>query len=160
MSTTDLQKTDELVNVADLSVRVSSQLRLWPKRQTIEDIDCFRFAVKFLQEVLDGGKFIESKTSSAGVSTLEPLTWTADLRFGSTVGEPEKCVDYEQLLNFVEKLKSTVQRVLESKEVETEDLSAAADFFRSLGKFLGVKADEALRIPTQRFIMAGDRYSY
>ena len=142
MSTVDLQKTDELVNAADMSVRVSSQLRLWSKRHSIADTECCQLAISFLQQVLDGGKFIESKTSSSGVSTLEPLTWTADLRFGSSFVDSDKRFDYEQLLVFVEQVKKTVQSVLDSKEVSLDELSTAADFF------------------SQRYFMAGDRYSF
>ena len=160
MSTIDLQKTDELVNAADMSVRVSSQLRLWSKRRSIEDGECCQLAILFLQQVLDGGKFIESKTSSSGVSSLEPLTWAADLRFGSFAGDSKKRVDYEQLLVFVERIKNTVQSVLDSTEVNPGDLSIAVDFFCGLGKQLGIKADQALRAPSQRYFMAGDRYSY
>ena len=159
MTTADLQKTDELVHLADMSVRVSSQLRLWEKRKSISDTNCFKFAVSFLQQVLDGGKFIESKTSSSGVSSLEPLTWTADLRFRKTSIDQEQTIDYEQLLVFVENIKKTVESVFASKSVDADELGVAAEFFRGLGKHLGIKADEALRTPSKRMFMTGDRYS-
>jgi hypothetical protein len=159
MTTADLQKTDELVHLADMSVRVSSQLRLWEKRQSISDNDCFKFAESFLQQVLDGGKFIESKTASSGVSSLEPLTWTADLRFRKTSPDQEQTIDYEQLLVFVESIKKTIESVLASKSVDPDELVVAAEFFRGLGKHLGMKADEALRTPSKRMFMTGDRYS-
>lgn len=159
MSTIDFQKTDELIHAADMSVRVSSQLRLWASRHFIEDTECCLQAIAFLKQVLDGGKFIESKTSTSGVSSLEPLTWTADLKFGATE-DSSKQVDYEQLLGFVDSLRNTVTSVLEGRGVSATELSAAAEFFAQLGKHLGVKADRALRTPSHRFFMAGDRYSH
>lgn len=162
MNTADLQKTDELVHLADMSVRVSSQLRLWEKRKSVSDHDCFVFAVSFLQQVLNGGKFIESQTSSSGVSSLEPLTWTADLRFPKSTSDQESAIDYEQLMAFVKKIKKTIENVKASSSVDTIDpgeISIAAEFFRGLGKHLGVKADQALRTPSKRLFMAGDRYS-
>jgi hypothetical protein len=159
MTTLDLQKADELVAAADMAVRVASQLRLWPIRKVIEDKECWHQGLAFLQQVLDGGKFIESKTSASGVSSLEPLTWTADLRFGSVVGDPVN-VDYKQLLSFVEEIRDTLQAVQESTSVQPSELETATNFFSDLGKQLGNKADQALQTPSQRFFMSGDRYSY
>lgn len=155
MTTLDLQKADELVAAADMAVRVASQLRLWPIRKVIEDMECWRQGLTFLQQVLDGGKFIESRTSASGVSSLEPLTWAADLRFGSPVGETVN-VDYKQLLSFVERIRETLEAVQETKQVSTTELETAVSFFSDLGRQLGIKADQALQTPSQRFFMSGD----
>ena len=160
MSTTELQRSQELTYAADMAVRVSSQLRLWLVRKTTGDKPSFEFAVDFLNQAINGGRFIESQTPTAGSSSLGPLTWSADLYFGSMLPNTEDNVDYAKLIEFVSRVKSTVESVFnESGIVDKHDVDSAADFFRGLGKHLGSLADGAIQAPLKGMFMTGDRYS-
>ena len=160
MSTTELQRSQELTHAADMAVRVSSQLRLWLVRKETSDKASFEFAVDFLEQAINGGRFIESQAPTSGSSSLGPLTWSADLYFGSVLPDTQDDVDYGKLIEFVSQVKSTVELVLSaSGTLDEKDVSSAAEFFRGLGKYLGALADGAISAPLQRMFMTGDRYS-
>ena len=160
MTTQDLQRTDELVRAADMAVRASSQLRLWTKRRTIVDIASLDFAIQFLEEASKGGNFLRCDGGGAGISSLEPLTWTADLRFGSSAkNQEDPKIDYAELVIFVDGLRNTIRKVREGEFIDSQAVDDASSFLRQLGKHLGELADTQLRVPSSRYFLAGERYS-
>jgi len=164
MTTKDLQRIDELVHTADMAVRVASQLRLWIKRRSVSDTEAVDEGVRFLEEAVRGGKFVETGEMIAGSSSsLYPLTWAADVRFG-TVGQfastPSVSVEYTKLLEFLDGIKGTVSAVGSGKQPDLISVDAAAKFFGQLGQFLGSKADNALKSPAGGTQLLHDRFSY
>ena len=164
MTTKDLQRIDELVHSADMAVRVASQLRLWIKRHRLSDAEAVEEGVRFLDEAVCGGKFVETGEMVAGSSSsLYPLTWAADIRFGQ-VGQfaagRTKSVRYDELLNFLESIKGTLSAVASDEQTDNESVQRVATFFDELGSFLGNKADNALLTPAGGPQLLHDRFSY
>jgi len=162
MTTEDLRRIDELVHSADMAVRVASQLRLWIKRNSLGDAKALQDAVRFLDEALSGGRFVATGDVGSASSSLSPITWSADIRFGfdqPSIPNPEQ-KQYEELVDFLSSIKETISCVLEGNQVQQQSVDSAACFFSQLGKLLGGKADNALRSPAGGTQMLQDRFSY
>lgn len=163
MTTKDLKRIDELVHTADMAVRVASQLRLWIKRRSLSDQEAVDEGVRFLDEAVRGGKFVETGEMVAGSSSLYPLTWAADVQFGPVgqfVSGPPSSFKYSELLEFLERIKSTLSAVEIDEHPDDASVLTAASFFDQLGQFLGSKADNALRSPAGGTQLLHDRFSY
>ena len=108
MTTNDLQRIDELVHSADMAVRVASQLRLWLKRRSVSDKEAIAEGNRFIVEAVQGGKFVATGEVASAASSLSPLTWSADIRFGfdrpmlSNQSKPQR---YEELLQDLARLR-------------------------------------------------------
>lgn len=163
MTTNDLQRIDELVHSADMAVRVASQLRLWLKRRTVSDNDAIKEGNRFIVEAVQGGKFVATGDLASAASSLSPLTWSADVRFGfdrpiqSNHSKPQR---YEELLLFLEEVRLSLNSVNSSHPVEDTKVEKAAKFFDQLGQLLGSKADNALRSPSGGTQMLQERFSF
>jgi hypothetical protein len=162
MNTEELQRIDELVHSADMAVRVASQLRLWLKRNSLGDEDSLRQSLRFLDEAISGGKFVATGNSPSGSSSLTPLTWTADIRFGGPQQQMQRPdqKEYEELVDFLTKLRGVIQGLLEQKSSDREQVESASVFFSQLGGLLGGKADSALRIPAGGTQLFQDQFSF
>jgi hypothetical protein len=149
------------VRAADMCLRASSQLRLWQKRKTIDDQESLNFVKSFLAEAAQGGSFLNGNSGSGCVSNLEPLTWTADVQFGSAVQlQNESSIDYESLSLFIERIRNTIENLQGERNIEKGTIDHAAGFIRNLGRHLGSMADERLRMPNSSYILPGERYSF
>lgn len=147
MTTKDLQQIDELVQVADIAVRVASQLRLWLKRHELRDQESVDEGIRFLEEAARGGQFVDTGTMTAGLSSLSPLTWSADVRFGlaGPFAAASSPVNYDELVSYLKSLQKTLNAVVAGDQIDEGAIQSAATFFDQLGRFLGGKADSALR---------------
>jgi hypothetical protein len=135
MTTNDLQRIDELVHSADMAVRVASQLRLWLKRRTVSDNDAINEGSRFISEALQGGKFVATGEMASAASSLSPLTWSADIRFGfdrSMQSNHAKPQSYEDLLQFLEEVRLSLSAVSSSQPVEDTKVEKTAKFFDQL----------------------------
>ena len=163
MTTKDLQRIDELVHSADMAVRVASQLRLWIKRRRLSDKDAIEEGIRFLEEAVRGGRFVDTGEMGAGSSSLCPLNWVADIQFGFEglfVSNPSTPVKYDKLVEFLEGIRSVIIRVKEDEFPEDEEVYSASKLFDQLGQLLGSKADNALRSQSGGIQLLGDRFSY
>ena len=162
MTTNDLQQIDELVHMADVAVRVASQLRLWLKRRELRDGESVEAGIRFLDEAVRGGRFVDTGEIFAGSSSLYPLTWAADIRFGPTVpfGTSPTSVRYDDLVRYLDGLKQTLVAVATNIDVSDSAVSSATGFFDQLGRLLGGKADSALRSPAGGTQLLEDRFSF
>lgn len=163
MTTNDLQRIDELVHSADMAVRVASQLRLWLKRRTVSDKEAIAEGNRFIVEAVQGGKFVATGEVASAASSLSPLTWSADIRFGfdrpmqSNQSKPQR---YEELLQFLEEVRLSLNSVDSSQPTEDANVEKAAKFFDQLGQLLGTKADNVLRSPTGGTQMLQEHFSF
>lgn len=163
MTTKDLQQIDELVHISDMAVRVSSQLRLWIKRRSLRDRESVEEGVRFLEEAVRGGRFVDTGDAISGVSSLYPLTWSADIRFGGFLGEfasPPPKVRYDELVSYLDSLRSTLTDLLLDKQPTDESIDSTAEYFYQLGQFVGGKAGNALKSPAGGTLLLQDRFSY
>ena len=162
MTTKDLQRIDELVHVADMAVRVASQLRLWLKRGTLGDRESVDEGIRFLDEAVRGGRFVDTGEMIAGSSSLYPLTWSADIRFGSagTVSPREGSISYIELVEYLDSLKATLSAIASGEQALHDSVISAANFFDELGQFVGAKADNALRSPAGGTQILLGRFSF
>jgi hypothetical protein len=162
MSTQDLLRIDELVSASDMCLRASSQLRLLLKRGSVVDIAALERVKWFLNEVSVGSNFLTGATGAAQLTSLEPLTWAADVQFGSKTLDADKrsSSDYDSLSKFVLGIYNTISDVLDGREFDPVQIDIAASFTRNLGRYLGSIADEKFRKPSARSMVFGERYSY
>ncbi|WP_436717352.1 hypothetical protein U8335_10700 [Roseiconus lacunae] len=163
MTTEDLRRIDELVFNADMAVRVASQLRLWDKRRSIGDPEAIEEGKRFLEEALSGGRFVATGDATSDSSSLSPLTWSADVRFGfdrPVQPNPTQPQQYQELVAFLDEVRQTLLAISQSSEPKSEEVNAAAKFFSQLGQLLGCKADNALRSPSGGTQLLQERFSY
>lgn len=160
MSTQDLLRIDELVSASDVCLRASSQLRLLLKRGIVVDRIALNKVKWFLNEVSVGSKFVTGVTGASQLTSLEPLTWAADVQFGSKTldADDSSGTDYDSLNMFVRGIHDTIADVLDGRQIDSEQIADAASFTRNLGRYLGSIADEKLRKPSARSIVFGARY--
>ena len=149
MAIADRQQLSEIVDTADILVRVSSQLRLLKVGKSLRDKVAIEQAVAFLTTAIDGGQFITTGTVGGLQSTLRPLTWVADVRLGSPSPNSQKndqLARYEELVAFVRDMRSVLEGVLtDGRIVNSDQVDVAIDFFKRLGNQLGVRADQMMR---------------
>ena len=163
MTTNDLQRIDELVHSADMAVRVASQLRLWLKRRKLSDNEAIDEGNRFILEAVQGGKFVATGEMASAASSLSPLTWSADIRFGfdrPMQSNQTKTQSYDELLQFLEEVRLSLGAVKASQPIEDTNIEKAAKFFDQLGQLLGRKADNALRSPSGGTQMLQERFSF
>jgi hypothetical protein len=153
MKTKDLKRVDKLVQVADMAVRVASQLRLWRIRNCIGDRDSIDRGVQFLEEAVQGGRFIAFGEPFVGTSSLYPLTWSADVRFrryDSLSDVEHSPTNYDDLVCYLNTIKSTLITLANNDKPTDTEVDGAARFFDQLGAIVGRSADSALNHPTAR----------
>lgn len=162
MSTQDLLRIDELVSASDMCLRASSQLRLLLKRGSVVDQIALKRVKWFLNEVSVGSNFLTGATGASQLTSLEPLTWAADVQFGSRTLKTDNSSDtnYDSLSRFVLGIHDTIANVLDGREFDPVEIDCAASFIRNLGRYLGSIADEKLRKPSARSMVFGERYSF
>ena len=104
MTSGDLQRIDELVQVADVAVRIASQLRLWQKRRSLRDAEAIEAGIRFLGDAVRGGKFLDTGEIAPGSASLYPLSWSADVRLHSKsyseLQPNESQPDYDALVSY------------------------------------------------------------
>lgn len=126
----------------------------------IVDVASLDFAIHFLDEASRGGNFLRCEGGGPGISNLEPLTWTADLRFGSlSTIQGDTTIDYAGLATFVDRLSDTIKKVREGSSIDSQSVDDASSFLCQLGKYVGELADAQLRVPSSIYILAGEEYS-
>lgn len=161
MTTQDLQQIDELVHVADVAVRASSELRLWCKRHTVRDTESLAAASHFLEDAARGGRFIATGDEVAGATSIYPLTWSASVRFGGMEndGRPSEQPEYQEFAAYLDGLKKTIDTVRQGGDAPTSSVELAAKFLASLGQLLGEQADLSLQFSPHGPQFTQDRFS-
>lgn len=141
------QQLGELIDCADVAVRAASQLRILKAGQPAGDMESLTRAVKFLEAAKAGGAFMSGREQGLH-STLRPLNWAADIRYGSlSVSEDDEAteIDYEELTSFLDGIAVTASCVIDGRQPEEDDLDACISFLESLGNILSGKADRTMR---------------
>jgi hypothetical protein len=147
MATASQQQLLEIIDVADVSVRVASQLRMAKKKLPIRDPDAIQRAQEFLTAAIEGGRFISTGKADNFHSTLRPLNWAADVRFQSQSAQKpaeNPLEEYDTLVVFLQNVLETLQ-ALESADVSNGNTDNAIGFFQRLGEILGTRADQIMR---------------
>ena len=148
MMTTNQQIT-EIVELADVSVRVASQLRAVKSGRSVRDFQSLESASTFLDAAIEGGQFVFSGTAAGLQSTLSPLNWSADVRFQASSVSGSRTVnleEYERLVEFLQQVQETLEKVQQQKAVDPVQLDDPILFFQQLGKTLGTRADQKMRL--------------
>lgn len=142
--TTVHDELSEVVDLADIAVRAASQLRLLKNGRQLEDTDCLRQGIEFLERARKGGAFMSGKSAHLR-GTLRPLNWAADtyvkLRIGSR-REP----NYREVAAYLSKLSRSLKTLTRrASAADPRSLDRAVRFFEALGNLLGSTADQKLR---------------
>ncbi len=149
MAIADRQQLSEIIDVADVLVRVSSQLRLMKAGKALRDLPAIQQAIDFLSAAIEGGQFMTTGTVGGLQSTLQPLTWVADVRIGSPSAQAdqgEQIAKYQELVAFLGELRQLLEDVLNEQTIkDTVKADAAINFFKHLGGQLGIRADQLMR---------------
>ncbi len=148
MAVADRQILGELVDCADVAVRSASQLQLFKLGEPVHDQEALENAADFLEAAAGGGMFLFSGDTGGLGATLRPLNWAADVwysRGGLLSGEEANEVDYEALTEFLQEMRSTLNKVAAKEKLDSENLDKCIGFFDSLGDVLGTRADQCMR---------------
>lgn len=155
MNTIDSHYLSEVVECADVAVRTASQLRKLSKGYPIDDHEAIEMAVSFIGEARAGGVFMDVGQSLGIQASLKPLNWAADVFFKEptvAVEAPAANVDYSQLCDFLDEIRSTLERVQSTASIpDDEAIRTCIRFFESLGQILGSRADQSFRSTSSPF---------
>ena len=141
MAVADTQQLGELVECADVAVRVASQLRLLKAGKPVRDSEALASAVEFLKAAVAGGEFMSSGQSLKIQATLRPLNWAADVRVRHELSE----VDYDDLAKFLQGIRDALQEIQTKARPNDKKINSAIKFFASLGEILGIRAEQTMR---------------
>src|SRR5436309_433812 len=114
----DRQHLAELIDAADIAVRVASQLRLCKAGCELRDRVAFERSIEFLDTAIAGGEFISTGQVVGLESTLVPLTWAADVRFTApawTATESVGSDEYDELVKFLTRIRTSLQNIFDKK---------------------------------------------
>ena len=148
MMTTNQQIT-EIVELADVSVRVASQLRAVKSGRSVRDFPSLESASAFLDAAIEGGQFVFSGNAAGLQSTLSPLNWAADVRFQASSMSGNRTVnleEYERLVEYLQMVRETLEKVQQQEALDATRLEDSIQFFQQLGKTLGTRADQKMRL--------------
>lgn len=148
MILSDQQQFSEIIDVADVSVRAASQLRLLQQNRPIRDRSAIERADGFLSAAIEGGQFVSTGHVSGLLSTLRPLNWAADVKARS-FQKPNSSAElgaYDELVEFLRKIQVVLREALVDKlDLKSESANDAISFFQQLGENLGTIVDQRSR---------------
>lgn len=139
-------KLETLVDLSDVAIRMSSQLRRLhkgDKAALVQDRTCIEAAVGFLETAVDGGAFFSGRSHHFG-QTLEPLNWATDVYVQSSRPHSAQ-VDYTEATTYFESLLSTLKQLHSGEVPDSQAMADAESFFESLAELLSQAADTAIR---------------
>lgn len=147
MAVPNKQQLIEIIHVADISVRVASQLRLARQGHKLLDHEALENANEFLEAAISGGRFMSTGLTGGLQSSLRPLNWAADVRFSSPAAgtAPMDPKQYDELVRFLTDVKSDLALAMSGDALKQQDLDNAITFFTVLGENLGTRADQRMR---------------
>lgn len=149
MMLTDQQQFSEIIDIADVSVRAASQLRLLQQNRPLRDRVAIERADRFLAAAIDGGEFVSKGNVGGMLSTLRPLNWAADVQFRLLSPVPSATQEleaYDELVKFLGRIQSVLREALENRVGPDEtSLKDAVSFFQQLGENLGTIVDQRSR---------------
>ena len=156
MAAMDTQHLSELVEVADVAVRVASQLRQAKSLGRSGDKECLQRGIEFLERAKKGGVFM----SGQGIAhlgfdgALKPLNWAVDTYLLTRAEPRTEAVDYEKVAEYLERIAGCL-RVLaeEPKNCDSASLTQAESFFETMGEVLGSRADQMMRREPLEFVL-------
>jgi hypothetical protein len=142
-----MQETEmlrELIDLADISVRVASQLRLRKKGRVLRDRAALESAVQFLDAAAKGGMFLSGQGITGGFDgVLRPLNWATDT-YIQQHSTKKPFQDYSEVATYLNNIKTEVASALASQP-PTAQLENAILFFEKLGELLSARADQSLQ---------------
>ena len=151
------QHLSELVEVADVAVRVASQLRLAKSDQPPIDTECLAHAIEFLNRAATGAAFMSGQefTSLHFDGSLEPLNWVIDAYLQTVRAPQTQEVDYNKVAEHVARLAECLRAVQQrTANHDSVLLITALAFFETAGGILGSRADRMLRHEPHEFPLA------
>ncbi|MEN6406356.1 MAG: hypothetical protein ABFC77_07785 [Thermoguttaceae bacterium] len=147
MPIADRQILGELVDCADIAVRAAGQLQLFMIGKPIRDRQVLERVAEFLSAAEAGGIFMSCGDSANLHASLRPLNWAVDTRMnegGLEQGEFKE-TDYQSLTEYLRRMRSTVEDLLEGNRPNNAAIEECMRFFDSLGDDLGTRADQHVR---------------
>ena len=143
------QQITQIVELADVSVRVTSQLRAFKSGRPVRDFASIENANAFLNAAIEGGQFVFTGNAAGLQSTLNPLNWAADVRFQTSSMSGPRAVEleeYERLVAYLQQIRETLEKVQQQNATDSDRLDDSILFFQQLGKTLGTRADQKMRL--------------
>jgi hypothetical protein len=148
MTILDRQQLTELIEAADVFVRVSSQLRLLKAGRPLRDAAAVQATIRVLDEAIEGGQFMSTGAVGGMQSTLRPLTWVADVRLGVSPKKPkpDQLKDYDELVEYLSETRAVLAGILSTGAIsDVSRADAVINFFQQVGDQLGIRADQSIR---------------
>ena len=146
----DNQTQRELVEFADIAVRVASQLRLLKAGRSFTDPDSLQQGLAFVEKATNGGSFMSKKFAQFSGGSLRPLNWATDAyletsgRKDAAQSEASQAIDYSAIVHYLEDIASSLNSLIKGQTTGI-NLDAMILFFEVLGETLGIRADQQNR---------------
>ena len=133
----------ELIDIADVAVRVASHLRQKKLGHVPGDDESVTKAIEFLEQAADGGKFMSTGQVKPETPTLRPLNWAVDIyeTLGArSSGSTNYYKELEKYLNEILDCLNTLRKGGDQKDAS--ELDEPIDFFAGLGKMLSSQVNQ------------------
>ena len=140
----DTQALWEIIDLADISVRIASQLRLSKAGKPLRDRQALEKGLAFLENAKSGGIFLSGQGIIRGFEgTLRPLNWAMDtyLRERPAGEKP----DYSKIAQYMAEIQESLGSLLQQNRVESEQIDNGITFFETMGELLSARADQSLQ---------------
>lgn len=147
------QKLMEIVEVADVAIRVASQLRLAKRGKAPSDLQSIGRGIEFLKRAKTGSVFMMGQqAASLGFDgTLTPLNWATDtyqVTFRRPVAQEP---DYGQVAGYIGRIEACLESIPDSFDISSSSFDDSIVFFETLGDILSTRADQQMRRRSSSF---------
>ena len=130
----------QLIDVADVAVRVASYLRQVEDGLKPSDREALSKAIGFVTLAKNGGKFMSTGHLSSETSTLKPLNWAADIY--KSEREITTGLDYKRLADYLAAILRCLRAVEKRAAYVPPDLKQSIHFFTHLGSMMSSEINQ------------------
>lgn len=142
MSSMNRENLWELVDIADVAVRVASHLRQKRSGHVPSDDESVVKAIEFLEQAADGGNFMSTGQVKPETPTLRPLNWAVDI-YQKLGLQPSGPSVYQDLANYLNEILVCLNIVREGNMPEDlSELDVPITFFSGLGRMLSSQVNQ------------------
>lgn len=132
----------ELIDIADIAVRVASHLHQRKLGHISNDDESITKAIEFLEQAADGGNFMSTGHLKPETPTLRPLNWAVDIY--ETLGlQSSESTDYEKLAKYLNDILDCLITLHKSGDAkDSSEFDEPINFFDGLGKLLSSQINQ------------------
>ena len=132
----------ELIDIADVAVRVASHLRQRKVGHVSSDDESVVKAIEFLEKAADGGNFMSTGQLKPETPTLRPLNWAVDIYEKLELQHSGQSV-YQELAEYLTEILFSLNTLRKGNIPEdVAELDGPIEFFTGLGRMLSSQVSQ------------------